>query len=989
MPKPISRLFNLQPGEGRLVALLTGSIFFVSSGGAIGGSAIDALLYARFGAQYLPYLYMAVSGITFLVLMSMTALMARVSRVHLYRAVPMVLTAVLSVERIVLGFNFQWFYPVLWLSMSVIGTLQALYIWGLAGSIVDTRQAKRLFPLFGASVILGAIAGGFLTAPLARWLQTENLILIWAATLLIAFVLGNQLINRSHQPHALRIAGRRAGALDEIKTGYLFVRGSRLMRWIVVSGILFSILTYALSLPFARSAAREYPDASQLAGFLGVFQGITTTAALLASLFVANRLYTRFGLMTARLGLPVIYVLGFGVLTVFPIFPAIVVFRFTEQLWSQGISSAAYQAVFNVVPQQRRDQTRTFISAVPDQIGTFAAGLILVVGQQALPPQTLYLLGLVTALGALVVVWQQKRAYAHALVAALRDGQPQVFVSEAAPFSEFQRDAAAFSTVLTGLSSSDVNVRRVSLEVLSELPAPQASNTLSALLHDPDVEVRVLTLKALACAKAASALIEVAACLDDPQPEVRAQAVEALRHMAGHGRGLVKLIRPLLDDEQTIVRARTAATLLHLGEQVAARATLQSMLKSHETDARVAALRAWSESSDLAANEWIVEALNDPLPCVRCAAARACPSSIPPSITPRLIRALGDDDSTVRAEVAAAIGRVGSTLLDATVAALSDPALELGALSALEFLPIHQAVPKIRDYACTSAARAVHYHEVRRSIHLNGDERLHLLGDSLRDAAQRQAINSLRAIGLIGDREAVQTAINNLNSREPSQRANAIETLESINDRDITRPLLPLWESSEVPPAPAMDWRTALLDDADPWLRACADFAQSERQLPGDETMHTLPTLSLMERVLFLRHVPLFADLAPLDLKHIAAAAGERLFRDAELIAQQGDQGDEMFIIVSGEVGVRETADGQAELEITRRRAGEVVGEMSIITQEPRVASLIAVGTVRVLSVDHKQFESMLRERPEISLAVMRVLIARLKEREAHSQPAR
>jgi CRP-like cAMP-binding protein len=47
------------------------------------------------------------------------------------------------------------------------------------------------------------------------------------------------------------------------------------------------------------------------------------------------------------------------------------------------------------------------------------------------------------------------------------------------------------------------------------------------------------------------------------------------------------------------------------------------------------------------------------------------------------------------------------------------------------------------------------------------------------------------------------------------------------------------------------------------------------------------------------------------------------------------------------------------------------------------VASLVAVGHVRVLCIDQKQFEGMLRERPEISLAVMRVLIARLKESEA------
>jgi CRP-like cAMP-binding protein len=183
--------------------------------------------------------------------------------------------------------------------------------------------------------------------------------------------------------------------------------------------------------------------------------------------------------------------------------------------------------------------------------------------------------------------------------------------------------------------------------------------------------------------------------------------------------------------------------------------------------------------------------------------------------------------------------------------------------------------------------------------------------------------------------------------------------------------------------------------DADPLVR---DTAASV--MKGDSPVHTLPTLSLMERVLFLRRVPLFADLSPADLKHAAAIAEERFFHDGDVIARQGDPGDEMFIIVSGEVRVLEAADGgrpstlrsgQASLrsaqdasgaEVARRRPGEFVGEMALISQGPRVASLVAEGHVRVLCIDQKQFEGMLRERPEISLAVMRVLIARLKESE-------
>ena len=66
------------------------------------------------------------------------------------------------------------------------------------------------------------------------------------------------------------------------------------------------------------------------------------------------------------------------------------------------------------------------------------------------------------------------------------------------------------------------------------------------------------------------------------------------------------------------------------------------------------------------------------------------------------------------------------------------------------------------------------------------------------------------------------------------------------------------------------------------------------------------------------------------------------------MIAYQGEQGDVMFVIVSGEVRVCLTKDEQ-EMEVARRKSGEYVGELAIITREPRNATLIASGDVRAL----------------------------------------
>ena len=144
----------------------------------------------------------------------------------------------------------------------------------------------------------------------------------------------------------------------------------------------------------------------------------------------------------------------------------------------------------------------------------------------------------------------------------------------------------------------------------------------------------------------------------------------------------------------------------------------------------------------------------------------------------------------------------------------------------------------------------------------------------------------------------------------------------------------------------------------------------------------TLATLSHMERLLFLRKVRLFSMLPPRDLQPIAAIAEEHAYADGDTIAEQGDPGDAMHIIVRGAVSVIvRTEAGQHVVAV--RSSGDVVGDMAVVTSEPRMAGLVARGDVRVLSIGRPQFESILRERPAIALGVIRVLCQRLAESSA------
>ena len=143
--------------------------------------------------------------------------------------------------------------------------------------------------------------------------------------------------------------------------------------------------------------------------------------------------------------------------------------------------------------------------------------------------------------------------------------------------------------------------------------------------------------------------------------------------------------------------------------------------------------------------------------------------------------------------------------------------------------------------------------------------------------------------------------------------------------------------------------------------------------------MDTLQTVSILERILLLREVPIFADLLPEDLEQIAEIAREQWFPGDSFLCRAGDEGDAMYIIVSGEVQVRKQ-DGNEEKILAVRGSGDFVGEMAIIESAPRAATLKAQGDVRVLVINGEAFTSILRDRPDVSISVLRMLSRRLRE---------
>ena len=143
--------------------------------------------------------------------------------------------------------------------------------------------------------------------------------------------------------------------------------------------------------------------------------------------------------------------------------------------------------------------------------------------------------------------------------------------------------------------------------------------------------------------------------------------------------------------------------------------------------------------------------------------------------------------------------------------------------------------------------------------------------------------------------------------------------------------------------------------------------------------MDTLNTVSMLERILLLRDIPIFADLSAEYLELIANIAREEWYPQNTEIFHQGEEGNVMFAIVDGRLQVIRIVSG-IEQVIAQRGPGDFVGEMAIIESAPRLATLRTQSDVRLLAIDGETFKGILRERPDVSFAVLRSISRRLRE---------
>ncbi len=201
--------------------------------------------------------------------------------------------------------------------------------------------------------------------------------------------------------------------------------------------------------------------------------------------------------------------------------------------------------------------------------------------------------------------------------------------------------------------------------------------------------------------------------------------------------------------------------------------------------------------------------------------------------------------------------------------------------------------------------------------------------------------------------------------------------------------------------SPALPRLERLRYDADPRVSGAAErvlrVAARQRTLVEGEAQEQAqpilflegPMLLTVEKVLFLKSVPLFAFLEGEELASVAEIAEEMEVEAATAIFREGETGDELYVIVSGNVRVYGERAG-AEVPLAQLAERECFGEMALLDAEPRSASVASLEHCRLLKIRGEDFRELLHERPQISLEILKILARRLRRMdvEMEARPA-
>lgn len=591
---------------------------------------------------------------------------------------------------------------------------------------------------------------------------------------------------------------------------------------------------------------------------------------------------------------------------------------------------------------------------------------------------------------------------------------------------------AALSPMLPDLvSHPSKRVRQAALERI-EVHRPEGiAATLRVRLEiEPDDELRAQALRALSATEGPGSKDELMRHARSSILALREAALLGLLRMgASEGRAGIEELAASRDPAHRAAAAR----LLRLAGGVAEAGVVRALIQDEDVVVSRLALLAAGQMRQAELFPLLIQRVNrrGVMGAARAALALAGEMALP-----QLIAAF---DSTAQADVRrgliSALSRIKSVgavrflvskldIEDVAVRQETVRALSHGRFTATE----HEDRDRIEALARNEAGRAL---ETLAQIRdLGGHERLEILRRALAGSHRNTRERLLMLLGFTRDPRAFLAVRTHIDGTHKDRRAYAEEILDVVFSREERALFMPAIEGTieDVPEeqvrALGLARRTAeerlkaLFLDTSPrlemWIRAAALDAAPHLTTPGLEAAieaflaspagsefsrtgewsleairgliraKGVAPMLLIEKVITLKAVEMFARTPEDVLADVAALAEEVRFKAGEVIFNKGDDGESLYVIVQGEVMVH---DGDQDLKHLKDKS--VFGELAVLDPEPRSASITAIADTHLLRLDREAFLELMAGNMEVVRGVLAVLCDRVREKLAEATPVR
>lgn len=143
----------------------------------------------------------------------------------------------------------------------------------------------------------------------------------------------------------------------------------------------------------------------------------------------------------------------------------------------------------------------------------------------------------------------------------------------------------------------------------------------------------------------------------------------------------------------------------------------------------------------------------------------------------------------------------------------------------------------------------------------------------------------------------------------------------------------------------------------------------------------------LFKRLLLLKHSQIFSMVSTEDLRHVAGSLEQVQFFAGDRIFEINDQGDQLYLLVSGRVGVSIDPDPKSRNFIATFGPGDCFGEMNLLDDLPRSATAHVLDDSVVLTLEKSRLRGLILSYPEISIGMLRSMSMRLREANLRTPP--